>query len=479
MFAPWAITPEKFSEIHAVYKRHVNGEKLDRFEINKHIDDGKKKTRLPFNSIDGIAIISIEGVIAKKMNLFMEISGGTSTQILERDFKAAINDPDVKGIILNIDSPGGAVDGTPEFANAIFAARGKKPIMSFSDGLMASAAVWIGAASDHVIISGKTVQVGSIGVVATHTDRSKAEEKAGIKTTEIVAGKFKRIASSHEPLTKEGRASIQEVVDDVFSVFVSDIAKFRGASEETVVKDMADGRVFMGQKAVKAGLVDAIMTFDELVSKMAAGESPGIQITVTKEVSAMEITKEMIAEKHPDIAKAFTDEGFTAGEASAKKDAPKAPDFKETEEYKALVSANADLKKNVEGLTGICKDQTKELSIIREKESALLAEGIANSVLQASSIPGNLHGKVKSQVDYHSFVKEDQVFEAGSEPVKNYTEAITTEVKDWEARLGKDLGVGLGSGKEDLEASSASEKEDAEYAKELARGIAGPIRSDQ
>lgn len=479
MFAPWAITPEKFAEIYSVYKRHASGEKLDILDIKKHVEEGKKKSRLPFHSIDGIAIIPIEGVISKKMNLITEMSGGTSTQLLERDFKAALKDPEIKGIILSIDSPGGSVDGTPELADIIFKARGQKPIVSFSDGLIASAAIWIGAASDKVIISGKTVQVGSIGVVATHTDVSKAEEKAGVKVTEIVAGKFKRIASNHEPLTKEGRASIQEIVDDVFSVFVADISRFRGVSEDKVVKDMADGRIFMGQKAVKAGLVDEIMTFDELISKMAAGESPGIKITVTKEVDAMEITREMITDKHPDIAKFFKEEGRLEGEASAKKEAPSAPDFKETEEYKALSSANAAMEKTVEGLKSICKDQTKEISIIREKESSLLAESISNSILQASSVPANLHGKVESQVDYHSFVKDGQVFEVGSDSVKAYKEALTSEVKDWEERLGQASGVGLESGKTDFESQSAEEKDDIEYAKSLARGIAGPIRSDQ
>lgn len=317
--SPWAITAEKFTEIQEVYQRHLHSEKLDIAAIKAKTGDKTRKEQ-GFQILDDVAIIPIEGVIAKKMNLFSEISGGASTQLIERDFKLAMEHRAVKSILLAIDSPGGAVDGTPELANAIFEARGKKPIIAFSDGIMASAAFWIGAAADQVFISGRTVEVGSIGVVATHTDVSKMEEKAGVKTTEIVAGKFKRIASQHEPLTKEGRASIQEMVDDVFSVFVSDVAKFRGVSEETVLSNMADGRVFMGKKALKAGLVDGIMTQDKVISKMAAGESPGFQIIVKKEVGYMEITKELISEKHPGIAKAFVKEGFDAGKLESAKE---------------------------------------------------------------------------------------------------------------------------------------------------------------
>lgn len=313
MGSAWAITPEKFTEIQEVYQRHLHGEKLDIAGVKAKTGDKTRKEQ-GFQIIDDVAIIPIEGVIAKKMNLLHEISGGASTQLIERDFKLAMKHPDVNSILLVIDSPGGAVDGTPELANAIFEARGHKPIIAFSDGIMASAAFWIGAAADQIFISGRTVEVGSIGVVATHTDISKAEEKAGVKTTEIVAGKFKRIASQHEPLTKEGRASIQEMVDDVFSVFVSDVAKFRGVSEDTVLKNMADGRIFMGKKAVKAGLVDGIMTQDKIIKTMAAGESPGVQITAKKEVEEMEITKELVSEKHPEIAKAFKEDGFKIAE---------------------------------------------------------------------------------------------------------------------------------------------------------------------
>ena len=96
-------------------------------------------------------------------------------------------DPAVKAIVLSIDSPGGTVDGTDNLANAIFAARGKKPIVALGDGTLASAAYWIASGADQIFASDNSAKIGSIGVVATHEDYSRAEENAGVKVTEITA----------------------------------------------------------------------------------------------------------------------------------------------------------------------------------------------------------------------------------------------------------------------------------------------------
>jgi len=272
--APWAIVPEKLIEIQNIYFTHLRGEKIDikaiEAQIGKPLDNPKKN----YEVIEGVAIIPVEGVLAKRANMFMRISGGTSMQLLQKDIDQAIEDPNVKSILLDIDSPGGTVDGTQELANHIYGLRGRKPMTSYAESLMGSAAYWIGSAADEIVMSGDTTQVGSIGVVATHLDVSKAEESAGYKTTEIVAGKYKRIASSYAPLSEEGRATIQDIVDHLYSVFVRDVAMNRGVSEEKVLNDMADGRIFLGQKAIKAGLVDRMETLDETIGRMSKRGTP-------------------------------------------------------------------------------------------------------------------------------------------------------------------------------------------------------------
>lgn len=273
MNSPWAILPAQLQEIQNIYLTHLRGEKIDIKGVEERLGKKLKNDPKRYEVNGSVAILPIEGVLAKKMNLFSEISGGTSTELIADDLKTILQDESIKAVILSIDSSGGSVDGTPELANAIFEARKKKRIIAHTSGNMASAAYWIGAAADAVFISSDVAQVGSIGVVATHVDKSRAEDMQGIKTTEIVAGKYKRISSQYAPLTPEGRQTIQEHLDYIYSVFVDDVAKFRGVGIDKVLTDMADGRVFIGKQAKKAGLVDGVSTLEELVTTLnAAGE---------------------------------------------------------------------------------------------------------------------------------------------------------------------------------------------------------------
>jgi ClpP class serine protease len=195
--APWAITPEKHIEMRDIYLAHLRGEKADLAAIEAALGKPLDNKRDGYKVQGGVAIIPVEGVISKKMNLFSRISGGTSSQALQKDLGDVAADPMVHSIVLLIDSPGGEVDGTQQAADMVRAIRdgGKKPIVAVADGLMASAGYWIGSAASKVYITGDTTAVGSIGIVATHTDYSKAEEQRGIKVTEITAGKYKRIAA--------------------------------------------------------------------------------------------------------------------------------------------------------------------------------------------------------------------------------------------------------------------------------------------
>lgn len=333
--SPWAIKPDKLLEIQAIYRTHLRGDKIDLSVIEAQIGRQLMNEPKAYEVINGVAVIEVEGVIAKRMSLFQKISGGVSTYHVQQQFAEAMADRKARAILLNIDSPGGGVDGTAELAEMIHAARGEKPIVAWTDGMMASAAYWIGSAADAIYISGDTADVGSIGVVASHVDFSKYEENLGVKTTEITAGKYKRIASEHEPLSKEGRAYIQEQVDHIYSAFVDAVAKHRGVSAEEVLERMADGRVFIGRRALDAGLVDGVSTFEELIGKLSAGETmsrpaaAGAVAAVHEEIKeepmqvkngeqlievqdTLEIDAKWISENCPDIAATLRGEGAQA-----------------------------------------------------------------------------------------------------------------------------------------------------------------------
>jgi len=329
--APWAITPEMYREVHAIYGRHARSEKID---LNALQADGGVKLNGPtrgYDLVGNTAVIPLDGVLAKRMNMMTAISGGTSMQEIASNFQDALSNPLVETIILQIDSPGGTVDGTQELSNLVYAARGQKPIIALADGTMASAAYWIGSAADQVFISSDTAQVGSIGVVSTHTDVSAAEAQAGIKTTEIAAGKYKRIASQYAPLSDEGRQTIQDQVDYTYGVFVDDVARNRGASVQRVLDNMADGRIFIGQQAIDAGLADGMATLDDLLGRSAAGEfdpenqqaAQAANLSTALGAAAREaqppketcMDVQTIKAQHPDVAAALVKEGADAERA--------------------------------------------------------------------------------------------------------------------------------------------------------------------
>jgi signal peptide peptidase SppA len=266
--SPWAILPARLQEICAIYQAHAHGQKADLAAIEAAIARNLDNEQKGYEVIDRVAVVPLEGVIAKRMNLFSRISGGVSTQLFQRDVLAAADDPEAHSIVLLVDSPGGTVDGTQAAMQAIRTARQKKPVVAVVDGLGTSAAYWIASAAQRIYIVDDTTEVGSIGVVATHIDQSAAEERAGLKYTEITAGKYKRIAGAHAPLTQEGRASIQDQVDQIYTIFVNDVADNRGRDVETVLNDMADGRLFIGRKAVESGLVDGIRSLQAVIADL-------------------------------------------------------------------------------------------------------------------------------------------------------------------------------------------------------------------
>lgn len=322
--APWAITPDMLTEIQGIYGRHLRGDKIDLQNLSAATGITFDNQPKGYSVQDGVAVLPIDGVIAKRMNLMTKISGGVSSELVGRDFSTAMADRSVEAIVLAVDSPGGTVDGTPELAQLIASYRGTKPVLACTDGMMCSAAYWIGAAADRINISSEVAVVGSIGVVAKHVDVSKAEEKAGIKTTEIYAGKYKRIASGYSPLTDEGRQSIQEAVDHVYSVFVDDVARFRGVDAAEVLERMADGRVFNGSKAITAGLVDGVATLSETIQQareLARGKKKPARAgaavaTTTPTERSVTMTLEQLKADHPELVEAIAAEA-TAGQAEA------------------------------------------------------------------------------------------------------------------------------------------------------------------
>ncbi len=217
---------------------------------------------------DGLATIAIKGPLVNDDSEYLQYFGMTGYPEIREAMLAAANDPEVKQILLDVDSGGGAVSGCDDTAKLIRLVNDRvKPVTTYTDGNMCSAAYWLGSAAGEVY-SGKASLVGSIGIIATFREYSEANKKEGIGVTVIRAGKHKALANSNEKLTPEARAQIQKVVDAAYEVFVESVADMRGKSYEYADKTMADGQEFIGQAAVDVGLTDGVTTFDALITDL-------------------------------------------------------------------------------------------------------------------------------------------------------------------------------------------------------------------
>jgi capsid assembly protease len=431
--SPWAIVPEKLIEIQEIYFKHSRGEKIDIASIEAKIGKPLKNESKPYRVVNDIAIIPVHGVMAKRANMFTQISGGVSSELVMRDIGKALDDPDVRGVVLDIDSPGGTMDGTLELANFIFEGRDKKKIIAHSDGTMGSAAYWIGSAAHEIYISGDTVQTGSIGVVAQHVDYSKFEEKEGIKTTEIYAGRYKRIASQHEPLSEDGRKYIQSMVDYLYTVFVDSVARFRGVSSDTVLQNMADGRIFIGKQGITAGLVNDIATLDKLTQIILPAMQVKNKVITSKKEVNMDL--EQLKAEHPDLYKKIQDD--TKESVTAQFNV----------EREQLETANKELQDQVATLTETNEELGKENKEIGKRMVALeqkdaardrrdaqdRADEIFNAALGESKIPAKHHDRVKRGVSFDGFYKD------GEFDRKGFSEAVKTEIEDWEKDIGPEV----------------------------------------
>jgi len=289
---PWAITHLKLEVIADLLDRRQHGH-IDEEEIEvRLLGQGRRRDENdeePYRlTDDGIAIVSLYGVLGPRMNWIMRSSGGTSVQEFAAAVQQAADDPDVRAIVLDIDSPGGNVLGVAEAAETVRLAGLKKDTVAVATGQMCSAAYYIGSAAKEVIASPSS-EVGSIGVYSVHSDYSAAETVSGVRKTVIHAGTKKTHGNAYETLNQAGRESMAQEVDDYYQQFVEAVANYRGVSVETVQSQFGQGSAMIASRARAVGLIDRIATLSEIVAELgeAAGDSDTIPIAAER-ISTMD-----------------------------------------------------------------------------------------------------------------------------------------------------------------------------------------------
>lgn len=317
----WAIVPERFDELMRQHHEAVITDEMilkSEKEGSLVLNFGRKEDSDPYEiTDDGTALIKVTGPLMKSPDFFDRFFfKAVGYEDIQNSIKAAIEDQRVNGILLDIDSPGGTVNGADETAEVVFSARGKKPVVAYSSGMMASAAYMVGSAAEKIIV-GKNAEIGSIGVLMIHRDWSKAEERVGIKTTYLKAGKYKALGNPSEPLSDEAREVFQSELNHIYSNFIETVALHRDAESEKVRADMADGRIFLGVQAVGAGLADEVGNL-----QTALGYASGAE-TQTRRNSEMKIeTYEQLKTAAPEILKAAEDTARAEGVKSVDVEKP-------------------------------------------------------------------------------------------------------------------------------------------------------------
>lgn len=269
---PWAMERSKLRAVTQFLIFQAQGNKLspeERAEFQAYQEARKLSERRDaiVSEKDGvIALLPVTGVLMQRMNMIDEQSGGTSTELLTQRFRSMVGDPNVKGIILDIDSPGGGVFGTQEFAQEIYDSRGIKPIIAQVNSMAASAAYWIAAQADEIVVT-PGGQAGSIGVYTVHEDISKAMAEEGVAMTIVQAGKFKTEGNPWEPLGDEARQRMQDRVDEIAGRFHADVARGRGVEISEVNSRFGQGLMFSATELVKRNMADRIGTMADTLER--------------------------------------------------------------------------------------------------------------------------------------------------------------------------------------------------------------------
>lgn len=201
-----------------------------------------------------ITVIKIEGIISdSEESLFKNPTSSASA--LEFIHKAT-EDPSIKGLLIRINSPGGTVAASQELYRAILNAKSKKPVVITMGDVAASGGYYIAAAADAIFANSGTI-TGSIGVITSYLNLHDLLTMIGVEGVTIKSGKYKDIGSPTRALTEEERKIMQKLLDDSYHQFIKDVAKGRKMDIKTI-KELANGLIYTGNQAHKAGLVDFI-----------------------------------------------------------------------------------------------------------------------------------------------------------------------------------------------------------------------------
>ena len=354
---------------------------------------------------DGIAIIHVDGALSYRSDFMSYWLGEDTYNSIEAAFDKCMADDDVKGILFDINSPGGEVGGCADLADKIFNARGTKPygIVARTGGMMCSAAYWLGSSCDKVYTASNGT-LGSIGVLCAFTKFDESLMKTTVVVSDLSPDK------APDPDDAKGLKLIKKELNDLAEVFIAAVARNRGTTTEDVRDNYGKGGVFIGDKAVAANLADGVMSIDDVCEEMrlnglnsngGAAMATNIKTSEKTEAVDMEAVKaKAVADYKARVAS--IEEVFAGLEISGEEKAGFVDGDKTVAEATtfALAKAKEKIKVQAEELSGVRAELEKSKAHAdSEKERAVAA-------LEASAAAQNsVHGGAASNDSEREAIK--------------------------------------------------------------------------
>lgn len=213
----------------------------------------------------GIAVLPVSGTLVSKTRSLQPYSGMTGYNGVIARLQQAISDPEVDGILLDMDTPGGMVAGAFDCADIIARARDIKPVWALANDMNCSAGQLIASAASRRLVT-QTARTGSIGVMMAHSNYGQVLKSQGVEVTLIYSGEHKVDGNPYEKLPKDVREAFQARIDATRQMFAEKVAGYTGMSVQEVLD--TEAAVFSGQESVDSGLADELVNNTDAIDVM-------------------------------------------------------------------------------------------------------------------------------------------------------------------------------------------------------------------
>ncbi|MSM75402.1 S49 family peptidase [Escherichia coli] len=253
-------------------------------ETDEYMAGGKRPARV-YRVVNGIAVLPVSGTLVHRLGGMRPFSGMTGYDGIVACLQQAMADSQVRGILLDIDSPGGQAAGAFDCADMIYRLRQQKPVWALCNDTACSAAMLLASACSRRLVT-QTSRIGSIGVMMSHVSYAGHLAQAGVDITLIYAGAHKVDGNQFEALPAEVRQDMQQRIDAAHRMFAEKVAMYTGLSVDAVTG--TEAAVFEGQSGIEAGLADELINASDAISVMATALNSNVRGGTMPQLTATE-----------------------------------------------------------------------------------------------------------------------------------------------------------------------------------------------